>query len=217
MTPREDREEDRRESRWEDWWEDRRESRWEGRREGHEEGHQDALREGLVVRDAATRAVGRVMGHVGGRVQLRPLRGGREWDALPEDLSPVAEAAADGPGGTEPPGRAPAGPAPAERRAVPVPHTAALPHTALLDSGPPPDRPPGSGNGVPALLGGVTVHPDVWAASRARAGARRSRDRAERLRRGILSAIRALPGPEGAASEETVLPATGAGEPCPAP
>ncbi|MFG2791576.1 hypothetical protein [Streptomyces sp. NPDC048419] len=28
--------------------------------------------------------VGEVMGHVGGRVQLRPVAGGREWDCPPE-------------------------------------------------------------------------------------------------------------------------------------
>ncbi|MFF0446956.1 hypothetical protein ACFYT4_11155 [Streptomyces sp. NPDC004609] len=46
---------------------------------------------GDVVRDAATRKVGRVMDRMGLRVQLRPLNGGREWDALPEDLSPAAQ------------------------------------------------------------------------------------------------------------------------------
>jgi hypothetical protein len=30
--------------------------------------------------------VGEVMGHVGGRVQLRPVAGGREWDCPPESL-----------------------------------------------------------------------------------------------------------------------------------
>ncbi|MEO3974107.1 hypothetical protein [Streptomyces sp. CAU 1734] len=46
---------------------------------------------GAVVRDAAGNRIGRVMGDVGGRIQLRPLNGGREWDALPEDLSPAAQ------------------------------------------------------------------------------------------------------------------------------
>ncbi|MFF0447011.1 hypothetical protein ACFYT4_11445 [Streptomyces sp. NPDC004609] len=46
---------------------------------------------GDVVRDAATRKVGRVMDRVGARVQLRPLNGGREWDALPGDLRPAAQ------------------------------------------------------------------------------------------------------------------------------
>ncbi|MDQ0684588.1 hypothetical protein QFZ56_003551 [Streptomyces achromogenes] len=30
--------------------------------------------------------IGEVMGHVGGRVQLGPVGGGREWDRLPEDV-----------------------------------------------------------------------------------------------------------------------------------
>ncbi|MFI6287167.1 hypothetical protein ACIBCM_20875 [Streptomyces sp. NPDC051018] len=46
---------------------------------------------GDVVRDAATRRVGRVMDRMGLRVQLRPLNGGREWDAMPQDLSPASQ------------------------------------------------------------------------------------------------------------------------------
>ncbi|GGZ45533.1 hypothetical protein GCM10010387_45050 [Streptomyces inusitatus] len=46
---------------------------------------------GSVMRDAASRRVGRVMGLVGGRVQLRPLNGGCEWDAVPGDLSPAIQ------------------------------------------------------------------------------------------------------------------------------
>ncbi|MGW1977453.1 hypothetical protein [Streptomyces sp. NPDC001889] len=46
---------------------------------------------GDVVRDAAGKRIGRVMGRVGGRIQLRPLNGGREWDALPEDLTPAVQ------------------------------------------------------------------------------------------------------------------------------
>ncbi|MFI6289385.1 hypothetical protein ACIBCM_32350 [Streptomyces sp. NPDC051018] len=46
---------------------------------------------GEVVHDAATRKVGRVMDRMGSRVQLRPLNGGREWDALPSDLRPAAQ------------------------------------------------------------------------------------------------------------------------------
>ncbi|MGY6020506.1 hypothetical protein [Streptomyces spinosirectus] len=34
--------------------------------------------------DARDGRVGEVMGHVGGRVQLRPVAGGREWDCPPE-------------------------------------------------------------------------------------------------------------------------------------
>ncbi|MGW5045516.1 hypothetical protein [Streptomyces griseoluteus] len=37
----------------------------------------------LDVRDGR---VGEVMGRVGGRVQLRPLGGGREWEVPPEHL-----------------------------------------------------------------------------------------------------------------------------------
>lgn len=37
----------------------------------------------LDVRDGR---VGEVMGHVGGRVQLRPLAGGREWECPPESV-----------------------------------------------------------------------------------------------------------------------------------
>jgi len=41
---------------------------------------------GKVVRDAARDLVGRVMGHEGPYIQLRPLAGGREWDAEPGHL-----------------------------------------------------------------------------------------------------------------------------------
>jgi hypothetical protein len=33
--------------------------------------------------------IGEVMGHVGGRVQLRPVGGGREWECPPESASPA--------------------------------------------------------------------------------------------------------------------------------
>lgn len=48
---------------------------------------------GELVADIHGDTLGTVMGHVGGRVQLRPPGGGREWDALPERLRPptVAE------------------------------------------------------------------------------------------------------------------------------
>lgn len=36
---------------------------------------------GDLVFDEAARQVGRVMGHEGPRFQLRPVGGGREWDA----------------------------------------------------------------------------------------------------------------------------------------
>ncbi|MFI8306306.1 hypothetical protein ACIF80_23255 [Streptomyces sp. NPDC085927] len=44
---------------------------------------------GAAVRDTVRDRVGRVMGHVGPYVQLRPLTGGREWDAEPLHLRPL--------------------------------------------------------------------------------------------------------------------------------
>jgi hypothetical protein len=41
---------------------------------------------GDTVEDTALHRVGKVMGHVGPYVQLRPLGGGREWDARPDNL-----------------------------------------------------------------------------------------------------------------------------------
>ena len=38
---------------------------------------------GTVVRDTELGRTGRVMGHEGPYVQLRPVDGGREWDARP--------------------------------------------------------------------------------------------------------------------------------------
>ncbi len=38
--------------------------------------------------DRATGRVGIVMGEVGGRVQLRPIGGGIEWEALPAQVVP---------------------------------------------------------------------------------------------------------------------------------
>lgn len=46
---------------------------------------------GEVVHDTRTGRVGRVMGHVGPRYQLRPLNGGREWEADPEEMSPARQ------------------------------------------------------------------------------------------------------------------------------
>ncbi|MCK1797466.1 hypothetical protein MTQ01_15830 [Streptomyces sp. XM4193] len=45
---------------------------------------------GEVVRDLARERVGRVMGREGPYVQLRPLGGGREWDAEPRELRPMS-------------------------------------------------------------------------------------------------------------------------------
>ncbi|MGE9695258.1 hypothetical protein [Streptomyces sp. NRRL F-5630] len=47
---------------------------------------------GRYARDRATGLVGRVMGHVGPYTQLRPVRGGREWDADPADLEELGGA-----------------------------------------------------------------------------------------------------------------------------
>lgn len=41
---------------------------------------------GDTVEDTGRKRVGRVMGHVGPYVQLRPIGGGREWDAEPDKL-----------------------------------------------------------------------------------------------------------------------------------
>lgn len=41
---------------------------------------------GTTVKDSKTGDIGRVMGHVGGYVQLRPLNGGKEWDAETANL-----------------------------------------------------------------------------------------------------------------------------------
>ena len=38
---------------------------------------------GTHVVDTARNKIGRVMDHRGSRIQLRPLEGGREWDAEP--------------------------------------------------------------------------------------------------------------------------------------
>jgi hypothetical protein len=46
---------------------------------------------GRVVKDSQNGRVGRVMGHEGPYVQLRPLSGGKEWDAKPENLSPAKQ------------------------------------------------------------------------------------------------------------------------------
>ncbi|KRV50858.1 hypothetical protein AQ490_12945 [Wenjunlia vitaminophila] len=44
---------------------------------------------GETVRDTQRDRIGVVMGHVGPHVQLRPLGGGREWDADPARLERV--------------------------------------------------------------------------------------------------------------------------------
>nr|WP_236061524.1 hypothetical protein [Actinacidiphila acididurans] len=44
---------------------------------------------GTAVRDTARDRIGLVMGQEGPYFQLRPLGGGREWDAVPERVEPV--------------------------------------------------------------------------------------------------------------------------------
>ncbi|MEW2050653.1 hypothetical protein [Streptomyces sp. NPDC005476] len=41
---------------------------------------------GELAKDSATGRIGVVMGEIGGRVQMRPVRGGREWEAVPGDV-----------------------------------------------------------------------------------------------------------------------------------
>ncbi|MGW6459446.1 hypothetical protein ACWF94_26555 [Streptomyces sp. NPDC055078] len=52
---------------------------------------------GDVVKDASHERVGRVMGHVGPVYQLRPLNGGREWEAPASALSPAVQSDAMSP------------------------------------------------------------------------------------------------------------------------
>ncbi|WP_405669487.1 MULTISPECIES: hypothetical protein [unclassified Streptomyces] len=47
---------------------------------------------GAVMVDRRNGRVGVVMGHVGSCVQLRPPRGGLEWDVPPEDVRPPTTA-----------------------------------------------------------------------------------------------------------------------------
>ncbi|MFB7499614.1 hypothetical protein ACFC09_33890 [Streptomyces sp. NPDC056161] len=49
-----------------------------------------------LARDAGRNTVGEIMGRVGGLVQMRPLGGGREWDAQPGDVRPLTPAEALG-------------------------------------------------------------------------------------------------------------------------
>lgn len=44
---------------------------------------------GDTVEDTALRRIGKVMGSEGPYVQLRPISGGREWDAEPSKLRPL--------------------------------------------------------------------------------------------------------------------------------
>ncbi|MEU0274893.1 hypothetical protein [Streptomyces sp. NPDC006307] len=47
---------------------------------------------GTAVRDTEADRIGLVMGQEGPYVQLRPLGGGREWDADPSRIEPVGTA-----------------------------------------------------------------------------------------------------------------------------
>lgn len=61
------------------------------------DGHSVSPDPGALVVDRRNGKVGVVMGHVGPYVQLRPPRGGREWDVPPEDvrtLTPTEELSA---------------------------------------------------------------------------------------------------------------------------
>ncbi|KPI09495.1 hypothetical protein OK074_3301 [Actinobacteria bacterium OK074] len=44
---------------------------------------------GTVAKDTRNGKVGRVMDHVGRYVQLRPLKGGLEWDVDPKYVEPA--------------------------------------------------------------------------------------------------------------------------------
>ncbi|MFE6520130.1 hypothetical protein [Streptomyces sp. NPDC057794] len=41
---------------------------------------------GELAKDTAKGRIGIVMGEFGGRVQIRPIGGGREWDATPDKV-----------------------------------------------------------------------------------------------------------------------------------
>ncbi|MCW7944325.1 hypothetical protein AAW14_20440 [Streptomyces hygroscopicus] len=41
---------------------------------------------GELAKDSASGRIGVVMGEVGGRVQIRPVGGGKEWDAMPDKV-----------------------------------------------------------------------------------------------------------------------------------
>ncbi|ELS54450.1 hypothetical protein J7F01_39160 [Streptomyces sp. ISL-22] len=43
---------------------------------------------GELAKDTARNRIGVVMGKVGGRVQIKPIGGGVEWDAMPENVKP---------------------------------------------------------------------------------------------------------------------------------
>lgn len=47
---------------------------------------------GEMVRDTRRQVFGILMGNVGGRLQLRPVAGGLEWDAQPEHVRSLTQA-----------------------------------------------------------------------------------------------------------------------------
>jgi hypothetical protein len=47
---------------------------------------------GTTVRDTIRDRIGVIMGHEGPHLQLRPLSGGREWDAAPDHVQPLTPA-----------------------------------------------------------------------------------------------------------------------------
>lgn len=52
---------------------------------------QEQQPEGALVVDTKANKLGYVMGHEGPYVQLRPVAGGREWDADPTHVRPATE------------------------------------------------------------------------------------------------------------------------------
>ncbi|MGX6744313.1 hypothetical protein [Streptomyces peucetius] len=55
------------------------------------DGTPTAVTVGVAVHDSAHDRIGRVMGHEGPYVQVRPLAGGREWDAEPDHLRALTQ------------------------------------------------------------------------------------------------------------------------------
>ncbi|MEU5700514.1 hypothetical protein [Streptomyces aurantiacus] len=45
---------------------------------------------GELAKDSARGRIGVVMGKVGGRTQIRPIGGGREWDAMPDKVAALS-------------------------------------------------------------------------------------------------------------------------------
>lgn len=52
---------------------------------------QERQPKGALVHDTGTNKLGYVMGHEGPYVQLRPVTGGREWDADPALVRPATD------------------------------------------------------------------------------------------------------------------------------